>query len=98
MNSAFISQYSKDGLPAHLENNFLETTQLRCAAFQLLDFESMPFRISGVHPIKIRREQSCFISACPSSNFHDRIAILVGLRREKCVLNRLDESADPIFQ
>ena len=43
MNTAFISQYSKDGLPAHLKDNFLETTQFRRASFQFLDLKAMSF-------------------------------------------------------
>ena len=89
MNTTFVSQNPKDGLPAHFENHFLEAAQFRPAAFQFLDLEPMSFGISGVHPVKIRGEQSRFISASPSSNFHDRIAILVRLRREKRVLDRL---------
>src|ERR1700680_2532667 len=98
MNAALVSQNPKDGLPTDFEDDFLETTQLRTAAFQFLDFEPARFGISGVHPVKVSGEQTRFVATRPGSDLHDRVAILVRLRREQRVLNRLRKSADLILQ
>src|SRR5262249_27994377 len=87
MNAAFVSQHSKHRRAAYLEDDFLEAAQFGRAAFKLLEPEAMRFGVFAVHPIKISSKQRGFVPPGAGTNFHNRIAIFVRLRREKRVLD-----------
>src|SRR5262249_39308985 len=68
--SALVTKRSEDRFAGNLEDDFLEPAQLRRAAFELFNLESVRLGKPRVHPVQIGSKQSGLVTTGTSSNLY----------------------------
>ena len=98
MDAAFVTQLPKNGFAADFENDFLQAAEFRRTRFHVFNLQSCRFRVAGVHPVQIGRENRRLASARAGANFNDRVAVLVFIRWKQGDLHFSLKFSDAFFE
>src|SRR5262245_54059737 len=98
MNSAFITELAKNRFTRNAEYRFLASAELRWTRFQVFGFQACGFRVTVVHPVKVRGENRRFASASSRPNFHNGVAVFIFIRWQQGNLNLTLQFRHALFE
>ena len=83
MHAAFIFHAGKGAVSTQGEHGFLYAAQFRFVERHHFHAIPVPLGIAGIHAQKIRAKQAGLLTARPCTNFHDHVALIIGILRQK---------------
>ena len=98
MDAALVTQFPENRFAGDFENRFLQPAELGRTGFEVFDLKPGRFRVAVVHPVKIGGENSGLAAAGAGANFHDRVAIVGFIGRQKRDLDLEFQIGDAFFE
>jgi hypothetical protein len=80
VDAALVAQPAENVIAEDLEDHLLVSSRIARACLDHFGAESVCFRIPGIHPVEVSREDRRLAAACPGPDLNNGVTVVVGLR------------------